>query len=53
MVPFDVRWVANDVETYGFGAQTTTWSAKVLSNNCINILHVPHNLYTASCSGVQ
>ena len=51
MVPFDVRWAMNDVETYAFGAQTTTWPPKVLDNG-IHILHVSHNLHNASCSGV-
>ena len=30
MVSFDVRWAMNDVETYAFGAHTTTWPPKVL-----------------------
>ena len=32
MVPFDVRWAMNDVETYAFGAQNTTWPPKVPDN---------------------
>ena len=53
MVPFDIRWAMNDVETYAFGAQPTTWPPKVLdNNNKIHILHVSHNLHNASCSGI-
>ena len=52
MVPFDVRWAMNDVETYVFGVQTTTWPPKVLDNG-IHILHVSHNLDNASYSSVQ
>ena len=53
MVPFDVRWAMNDVETYAIGAQSTTWPPKVLdNNNKIHILDISHNLHNASCSGV-
>ena len=51
MIPFDVRWAMNDVETYLFGAQTTTWPPKILDNG-IRILHVSHNLHNASCSSI-
>ena len=51
MVPFDVRWAMNDVKTYAFGAQNTTWPPKVLDNE-LHILHVSHNLHNASCSSV-
>ena len=53
MVPFDIRWAMNDVETYAIGAQSTTWPPKLLNNNNkIHILHVSHNLHNALCSGV-
>ena len=51
MVPFDVRMAINNVETYAFGAHTTTWPPKVL-NNEQHILNVSHNLHNASCSSV-
>ena len=52
MVSFDVSWAMNAVETYIiFGAHITTWPPKVLDDG-LNILHVSHNLYNASCSGV-
>ena len=51
IVPFDVRWAMNDVETYALGAHTTTWPPKVLDNG-IHILHISHNLHNAFCSGV-
>ena len=50
MVLFNVRWAMNDVETYAFGTQTTTWLPKILDDK-LHILHVPHNLHNASCSG--
>ena len=53
MVPFDIRWAMNDVETYAIGAQSTTWPPKVLDNNGIHIIHVSHNLHNASCSGIE
>ena len=51
MVPFDIRWAMNDVETYAIGAQSTTWPPKVLDDR-LHILHVSHNLHNASCSGI-
>ena len=51
MVPFDVRWAMNDVETYVFGVKTTNWPPKVLDNR-LHILYVSHNLHNASCFGV-
>ena len=50
MVTFDVRWAINDMETYAFDTDTTTWPPKV-PDNSVHILHVVHNLHNASCSG--
>ena len=52
IVPFNVRWAMIDAETYIFGGKTTTPPLKVLNKNRIHILHVSHNLHTASCSSV-
>ena len=53
MVPFDIRWAINDVETHAFGTQaqtTNTWSPKVLDKG-LHILHISHNIHNASYSG--
>ena len=46
MVPFDIRWVINDAETYAFGTQTTTWPPKVLNNNGLHTLCMYHITFT-------
>ena len=51
IAPIEIRWAINDVKTYTFGVQTTTWLPKVFDNG-LHILHVSHNLHNASCSGI-